>query len=424
MSNPEIKKLKNNATLLTLPSRETKIASVLISFRVGSRYEPADKIGISHFLEHLMFDGTEKRPTARDVARDADQLGANFNAHTSDEYTTFYISASSDHLEKAIELLGDMISNSLLAEKEIIKEKNVIIEEIKMGEDMPAEHVHDLYDEAIYHGDPLERNVIGSRQSVNSISREDIVSFKNEFYVGENCYIGIGGNLERYPIEKIIRMLEENINLPAGKKTEIFPAKIASKNKNILIKDTAQTNILLGFLGPAYNSIDEFPLKILGIILGGNMSSRLFTKIREELKLAYDIRTAVSLATSAGTLVTQAGVASDKVDLALRSIINEYEKVKTDLEESEVDKAKRYMIGQAEIKLEGSFEQTYFSLRHYFTTGEIITLDQFVTKIKSVTFDQVKSVAEKYLLADKIVVAAIGPDEVNEKIIKALSARS
>jgi len=405
----EIIKLKNQATVIIVPKKETKAVDLIISFRIGSRYENEKTAGISHFFEHMMFNGTEKRPTSLDISKEIDGLGAIFNAHTSDEYTSYYISVSARYLPKAIEILGDQISNSKIAENDIKKEHKVIGEEIKMYEDMPSEYVSELFQNAIYSGDPLERSIAGSQKSINEITRDHLINFKKEFYVGENCFIGVGGNLSNYKTDQIVKMLEDNLIINTGKKTEIFEANTKPKKLITLAKDTAQTNLIIGYPGPSYNDSDSTIFRILSIIIGGNMSSRMFNKIREELKLAYDIRTSTDLTTKIGSIATQAGIANENLNLAAKSIIEEYERVKVDLSEDEVEKAKNYLIGQTEIRYEDSFDETYLILKNYFTSGKTTTIDEILDKIKSVTFSDVKKVANKYLDAEKMSVAVISP---------------
>ncbi len=409
MNTPEIHKLKNGITLLFVPKKETKIIDVIFSFRIGSRYEDAAKSGISHFYEHMMFDGTKNRPTANAIAKEVDVMGAAFNGHTSDEYTTYAISASENYLPKAIEILGDMISNSLLSEKDISKEKNVISEEIKMYQDMPGEYVVDIYDQAIFNGDPLSRNVIGNYETIKSVCREDLKTFKAKFYIGQNCFIGLGGNFEKFSKDEIIALIEKYLVIGSGRKTDIFPAKVLQIKENSLIKNTAQTNLMIGFLGPAYGSEEYEAFRTMAVILGGNMSSRMFNKIREELELAYDIRTEANSTTTIGTISTQAGVPNEKLVEAVEAIRSEYERIKTDMMPEEVEKAKAYQIGQLKLSTENSYNMTYLILRYYFTTGELITVDEFIDKINSVTFENVKKVANKYLISDKMTIAAIGP---------------
>lgn len=408
MPNTKIKKLKNGITLLFVPKRETQIIDVIVSFRVGGRYEDASQFGISHFFEHMMFDGTKKRPTANIIAKEVDAMGAYFNAHTSDEYTTYYISASENYLPKAIEILGDMISNSLFNDKDINKEKNVITEEIKMYQDMPGEYVSELFDQAIFHGDPLERSVIGSQKTIKSISQKDLQDFKQRFYVAENCYVGIGGNFSKTIEADIIALIEKNLVIDNGQPTDIFPAKIQPTRKNYLKKDTAQTNLVAGFTGPSYCSDEYYAFWNLATILGGNMSSRMFNKIREELELAYDIRTDANCLTTAGSIATQAGVPNEKFTQAVEAISAEYQRIKKDLLPEEVEKAKLYQIGHLKLATENSFNLTYGILRDYFTTGKLITTAELIAKINSVTFDDVKKVAGKYLIKEKMVIAAIG----------------
>lgn len=412
MQKPSIKELKNGINLIFVPKKGTQVIDIVISFRVGARYEDATMSGISHFYEHMMFNGTKNRPTANIIAKEIDTMGAYFNAHTSDEYTTYYISASENYLLNSIEILGDMLSSSLLSEKDINKEKNVISEEIKMYQDIPGEYVSELFTQAIYNGDQLSNNVLGSQDTINKITNQDLKTFKDKFYVAENCYVGIGGNFSKYSEDNIIKTIEKNLVIDNGKKTEIFPAKVMAKKKNVLIKDTAQSNLVAGFLGPAYGTEEYYAFWILATILGGNMSSRMVNKIREELELAYDIKTSANCTTTIGSISTQAGVPNEKIDQALMAIISEYQRVKKDLLSDEVEKAKKYQIGHLKLSTENSHNLTYLILKYFFTTGTLVTIDKFIDKINAVTFEDVIRVANKYLIKNRMTVATIGPKEV------------
>jgi len=414
-------KLKNGVKLLLVPRKDTEAATLLVYIGAGSRYENKNVVGISHFLEHLLFDGTKRRPTALDVSREIDAIGASFNGLTTEELTYFYIKAAVNQLEKIIDLLSDILLNSKCAESDIAKEKKVITEEIKMYEDTPGELVYDLFGEGIFAGNALGRRIIGRRETIAALDRKKIVDYKNQYYLGKNIYVCVSGNL-RNP-SRIAKLIEKKFAFLGRKSKTEISSTFKQKKISFLAQETKQTNLIAGFYAPAFSSSERTAVRLLAIVLGGNMSSRMFQKIRVEKGLAYFIRTLYHPFLDTGFIATHAGIANEKTSEALTAILGEYQRVKKDLTAKETRDAKNYLIGQIKIDLEDSQEIGYFYLNQLFYTGKIKTPKEYFAEIEKIGREDIVSLAEKYLIAEKLTIAAIGPQSVKKDIEKIINSK-
>ena len=409
---------KSGFRIITIPLKSTKAVTVMVLFGVGSVHEDEKSSGISHFLEHMIYKGTKKRKTPKEVAEFVDSIGAEHNAFTSKEYTGYYVKASSDHLFDAIEFLSDNVSHATLPESEVIKEKNVILEEIKMYDDLPQEKVKDLFEEAAFDKSDISRLVQGTSETVGSISRLDIEEYKKRHYSYKNAVIVVAGNTDKSSNDKLVDEIENRFKLGEYSKGE---DGTVSYNKKISIKtlkkETEQTNIIIGFKFPSSNDKEEkYVATVLAKVLGGSMSSRMFSEIREKRGLAYHVSTSHLAYKNVGLLATKAGVANEKVEEALKAILEEHLKLIDDIEDCEIDRAKEGIKGALEISLEDSGEWAY-----NFATSEIILNEtkepeEVIRKIMAVTKEEIVSLAKRYFNLDKTIIAAIGPNVNIEKL--------
>ena len=410
---------KSGLRIITIPLESTKTITAMIMFGVGSVHEDEKNSGISHFLEHMIYKGAKSRKTAKEVAEFIDSIGAEHNAFTSKEYTGYYVKASSDHLFDAIEFLSDNVSSATLPKEEVMKERNVILEEIKMYDDLPAEKVKDLFEEAAFVKSDLSRSVQGINETVGSISQADIANFKKKHYSYKNAVVVVAGNIANTLNDKLVKEIENKFQLGDQKKEQDGSV---SHNQSISIKtykkETEQTNIIIGFKFPSTKEEEGYYVaKVLAKVLGGSMSSRMFSEIREKRGLAYHVRTSHLSYKNAGLLVTKAGVSNDKVKEATEAIIAEHLKLIENIDDKELDRAKEIIKGSLLIELEDSSEWAF-----QYATEEII-LDKFeepkkyIDKIMVVTKDDIKNLAKKYFALGKIIIATIGPnvdeDELN-----------
>jgi len=418
---PEIRKLKNGITLVLSEEKRTEAVSLIVYVGAGSRYENEANTGMTHFLEHVLFDGTEKRPTSLDISKEIDALGADVNASPMEEYTNFHIKAAAEHLETIVDIFSDMLLNSRITEEDIAKEKRVVIEEIKMRTDIAPSHVFSVFDEAIFAGSALGRYAGGTVETINAITKPDILDFYKQYYLGGNVFISVCGNFGGKTADKISELIESKFCFVSGGVKLERSLDFKQEKLRFLAKDSQQTNFVVGYYGCGYDSPDRIGLKILSIVLGGNMSSRMFTEIREKKGLAYDTRTFSSSLSDIGIIETVAGVADEKAGIALLAIINEYEKIKDGVTDEELKMAKSFLLGQMKISFEDSENFGEFNLSQVFHTGSIEMLSEISEKIAKITKEDIKNLANKYFDKEKLSVAVIAKESVRSEIEKVIN---
>lgn len=411
-------KLKNDLKLITVPMDGTKTITILVMFKTGSRYESRENNGISHFLEHMFFKGTEKRPGHLVLSSELDSLGCEYNAFTSKENTGYWIKVDSGKIDQALDIISDMLINSKFEESEIEKEKGVIIEEINMYHDNPKMYIEDLFEQCLYGDQPAGWEIIGPKENIKKFTREDFLSYFNTQYgIGSAvvCLAGKVGEKEKELAEKYF----------ADMKKDGFIDKIRVNEKqsepNVLVhkKKVDQSVLALGTRAYPIGHPDEYVLKVLSVLLGGSMSSRLFVEIREKRGLAYFVRTMSEFFTDSGYLTTQAGVPNKKVDEAVKIILAEYKKMSEELiSEEELKKIKDLIKGRNIIALESSDDMANWYARQATLRGEIKTPEEFFEKIDKVTSKDIKRVAEDIFKNEKLNLAIIGPFENKEKFEK------
>ncbi len=408
------KKFKNGLGLVVAPTKNTRSVTVLILTKVGSKYEKKELNGISHFLEHMCFKGTKKRPTAFDITKEIDRVGGIMNAFTSKDYTGYFVKVNGSHLELALDLTFDIFLNSIFPEEEIEKEKGVILEEIKMYEDTPTQYIETLWEKNLYGDTPAGWDIIGKRETVLSIKRRDLLNYKKRYYLPNNTVISVAGKLDESIIYKKIK------EYFSTKQKRILKKKIKiserQKNPKILFfkKDTKQTHLALGVR--AFNLFDrrKYPLNLLSVILGGNMSSRLFQEIREKRGLAYYINTKVEANPDSGYLVSYAGVDHKNLKETVELILNEYKNIaKKGVREDEFLMAKEYIKGILEISLEDSENIASFYGTQLLLENKILDLKEKIKKIEKVKIDEIQRVAKEIFRNEKLNLVFISPQKEN-----------
>ncbi len=416
-------KLTNGIDLILAPMKETQAVTVLILAPTGSRYETPKINGLAHFIEHLLFKGTAKRPTSWDLTRELDGVGADYNAFTAKDHTGYYIKVNREHLELALDLLSDMLFSSLFAAEEVNREREVIVEEINMYEDNPLMFIGDVFESAIFSDSLLGQPISGPRENVRRFSRREIMAFFRKHYLKGQLTIGVAGN---FPEPKIKTLIKKYFGLARGRVVKpSFKKFTARQNRprvRIQFKETKQVQLALGF--PAYRNTDPrlYALSLVAVILGGSMSSRLFMEIREKRSLAYFIKTAVSLYQDTGHLVIQAGLEEAKINQALKTIFDELKKIKQMLVPAEeLTKAKEFLKGKLILQLEDSAALISWLAEQQLLTGAIDTLEQKIKKIELVTALEVKRVALNIFNFKKSNLALIGPFKNRQKFLKLLN---
>lgn len=402
--------LKNNLRILTIPLANTKTATILVLVRAGSKNEKKGISGISHFLEHMFFKGTEKRPTAFDIAKIFDEIGGEYNAFTSQEYTGFYAKINCRHFDIALDALSDTLLNSKFAKDDLERERGVIIEEINMYQDAPMEYVSTLWHKVLYSDQPAGWDIAGTKETVSKISRSDIIRYYRKYYNPNNIIICAAGNL---PEKNLIKNFERNFCYKNIKSKIRYPkVRELQEKPEILLqyKKTDQTHLILGVRGYDMFHKDRFAVKLLSIILGGGMSSRLFTEIRDKRGLAYYVYTKAESDTDTGFLASGAGLDNKKVDLAIGIILDEYAKIsKVPVSAEELEKAKEYLRGKMTLNLESSDEWANFIATQELLRGNALSLEEISAKLKKVTQDDIQRVAMDIFQNKKLNLALIGP---------------
>ena len=418
---PNLCTLQNGIRLVTFPLLSTETVSVLILVKVGSRDENDRIQGVSHFLEHLFFKGTKKRPTPQEIAHILDSIGAQYNAFTTKEFTGFYITAASDKLDLILDVLSDVLLNSLFDEKEIERERGVILEEMKLYFDTPSRYIGNIFEELLWPGHPLGNDIIGNYTTLNQITPEDIVRYFTTHYRAEKTVISIAGKFNE---TRMIHKIEEYFaGFNGNKATEAISCapQVSLTPIKLKEKDTDQIHLALGVSSFGMTDSRREAAELLGVILGGGMSSRLFIRIREELGLAYYIYTAPDHYKDAGYFVSLAGVNVEKADLAVAAIAEEYMRVADELvEEKELTKAKEFMKGQLLLELESSFAMARLIGFKELLLNERETLEDYFIRLDAITREEIRSLARNIFREDVFRLAMIGPSQSEEKFTNLL----
>jgi len=412
------KKLKNGLRIITVPMKDTQTATVVVMVGVGSRYETNKEAGLSHFIEHMFFKGTQKRPTTLDISEELDSIGGEFNAFTSKVKTGYYAKVDSRHLGTALDVVSDIYLNSKIDAVEIEKEKGTIIQELNMYEDLPMQKVGEIYEELLYGTNPLGREIIGSKKTINSFKQKDFLDYMNRFYTANDTVVCVAGKFDE---KKIISEVGKYFSgMKKGKKVKAIQVKEEQKKPELKLrfKKTDQTHLVLGLRAYDENHKDRFALGLLSVILGGNMSSRLFIEVREKKGLAYYVRTSGDSFQDCGYLATQAGVEHKNLKITLKTILKEYRKIATqEVSEKELQNAKDYIKGKSVMGLESSDEVAMFFIDQEVSKGKIMMTEEIFAKIEKVTTKDILRVAKDIFQNKKLNLSVIGPHK-NEKEIK------
>lgn len=402
--------LENGLRLQAISMPGTNVVTTLILAGAGSRYETKDLAGISHFLEHMFFKGAKKYPTPKSVAEAVDSFGGEFNAFTGKEYAGYYVKSGAENFEKACDVLSDMLIHSRFDTEEIDKERGVILEEMAMYLDAPMYQISWDFEQLVFGDQPLGRDQIGTKELIKNVTQEQFQKYQNELYVPKNMVITIAGAVGEAELD----ILESFFQFPAQEQSRDmapFDEKLATTQHKIRTKKTEQYHISLGVR--ALKEQDErFPaLKVLGTILGGNMSARMFQNVREQKGLCYSIRTQVDEYTDTGLLTTRAGVKLDDVLRATEAIIHEYTDVRDNgVSDEEMEKAKNYLCGKTDLATEDTE-----GVAHHFAKNELLysmqeDYDTWKTKIKAVQKSDVEALAKELFQPENYRFAGIGPE--------------
>ncbi len=415
------KVLSNGLTVIEVPSTDAESVVVDFFVKTGSRSESPKESGISHFLEHFLFKGTKKYPTALAISTLIDSIGGEMNANTGKEHTQFYIKAASQHLELIFEVLTDMIQNPLFDEQELEREKGVIVEEINMYKDTPMYEIENILEQQMWPKEALGRDIAGTKETVTKFTREMFLDYINRHYQTPNMILGVSGKYNQTQLNNLIEKYWKK--QPRKKFHGWDKVRDAQKQPRLKVqfKETEQAHLAMGFKGLKYGDKRTAAQSVLSAILGGGMSSRLFIEVRERRGLGYYVRSSGSSYQDTGVFNIGAGVQVIKIEEAIKVIMDELDKIKRYLvAPEELKKAKEFLKGKTILALEDNQVRLDWFLDRAAFYPKITTPKEAFEKIDKVTAKEVQSLAKELFKKEKMSLAIIGPyksDKTFRKLI-------
>jgi predicted Zn-dependent peptidase len=401
--------LGNGLRVVTADMPGAKSVACFIMLAAGSRYETRESNGIAHFAEHMFFKGTERRPTAREIAGEIDSIGGEFNAFTGKEYTGYYVKCAAEHRDTALDVLVDMLRHSKFDADEIEREKGVIIEEMNMYFDTPRDYVDGVYDALLYGDQPLGWDIIGTKETVRGATRQTFTDYLERWYRAPRMVAGIAGAVG----DDVVPRLEEVLgDVPDGAADAPLPVEWEQDGPRVKVhtKTSDQAHLRLGVHSYPVDHPDRYALSLLVTVLGGGMSSRLFTEVRERRGLAYYIYGHNMAYTDAGTLFAQGGVDINRIDDAVTTIVGEFARIAREpVAPDELEKGRNFTKGRLVLSLEDPKGNILFGLRSEVLEGKIREPDEVLAALDAVTREDVQRVAQDIIRQDRLNLALIGP---------------
>jgi predicted Zn-dependent peptidase len=407
--------LDNSLRVLTAPMPAAQSVSCFVMLAAGSRYETRESSGIAHFAEHMFFKGTERRPTARDIAGEVDAIGGEFNAFTGKEYTAYYVRCAAEHRDVALDVIVDMLRNSKFDAGEIDREKGVIIEEMNMYFDTPRDFVDGVYEELVYGDHPLGWDIIGRKETVQGATRGSFLDYIGNWYKPSRMVVGVGGRIGDDLVERIADLFGDLEDAPTGAPLPAL-SPVNGSRVRVHTKASDQAHICLGVRSRPIVDPDRYVLMVLSTVLGGGMSSRLFTEVRERRGLAYYVFATNHAYTDAGSLYAQAGVDIERIDDAVETVAAELRKIAAEaVPDEELRKAKSFAKGRFALQIESPHGLIMFGLRREVLEGQAPEPDEVIAGVEAVTAEDVQRVAHDLIADDALRLAVIGPFEDAER---------
>lgn len=420
----KINKLQNGLRIVTSPLHETKAATVLVLVKAGSRNESQNINGISHFIEHMMFKGTEKRPTTLDLSQELDSVGAEYNAFTAKDHTGYYIKLDAEKIELAFDMLSDMLFNSKFEPVEINRERGAIIEEINMYEDNPLMQAASFLEEVVFgRCASLGQNIIGNKKNIQDMSREQMLDYKEQFYSESNMVIGVSGRIKTKEVAGLVKKYFAAKSQTKPKKPQFKACRLIQTRSRAEVKpkETEQAQLCLGFPAYHYNHKDIYALELLNLILGANMSSRLFIEVRERRGLCYFIHSSFNPYEDTGSFIIQAGLDKLRVNQALRVILAELKGFfASGVTSDELVKAKDCIQGKTVLELEDSAEVASWYASQLMFLRKVRAPEEKLKLNQGVRLSDIKRVARDIFKLKKINLALIGPFKDNRCFLRLL----
>lgn len=414
---PKVQKLKNGLTYIAIEKPASETAAVLLLVKVGSVYEQAKIFGAAHMAEHLVFKATKCFKNTQEITEFMDEIGGAYNAFTGKEMTGFHAVVEKAYLDRALKFVLELVDEPKLKEADFETEKKIIIEEIKLHEDIPSHLAGDLFYQAMFPDQPVAHNIAGTRQSVKNFEHRDLKNFFKQHYRAENMMLLVATDKETLSRIKLASFQQ----IGSSGITQISPISKAGLTSNRLIianKEIEQANFILGFLGPSYGSPNRLILSLLVAILGGMMSSRMFLEVRERQELCYNIRSEIDFCENFSLQTTEAGVKVENLYRALGAVLAEYQKIKSKgVSNSELQKGKDNMKGRLAIGLDNSEALVEFYGRQWLLSGGLKSPKQIKKEIESVTQTDILRVANKYFTPETLSVSIVSPKVDKAKVV-------
>ncbi len=414
------KTLPNGLRYLYIPMKNTETVLGMVLVGTGADFETKEESGLAHFLEHMCFKGTKKRPTAKEIAMEFDTIGADYNAFTGRSHTGYYARAHKKHAKKIIEIISDVFLNSVFPEDEIKKEQGVVIQEMNMYMDDPQYRVSKLSAEMLYGTQPAGRDIIGNKKTVSSFTRKHVQSYHQKQYTAKNTVVIIAGNISEKEVDTQVATLFKD--LPSGKKNQFQKTIVTQSQAKVAIehKETDQTHLILSFRGMDMWDKRVQAARTLVAVLSGGMSSRLFQKMREELGICYYVYASLNTGFDVGDFSISAGVSNDRVEEAIQGIVDELKKIKEEgISEEELQKVKEFRLSGLVLHLETTEDYANFYGREEVVKNKATIPAERAKEIEGVTKKQVEQVAQDLINSLQANLAIIGPytkkDEVRFK---------
>jgi len=406
----ELIKLKNGLRILLVHQKQCLSTTALVVVAAGSKYEHKNLNGVSHFLEHMCFKGTIKRPSQMDISRELDGLGAQYNAFTSNEYTSYYAKAKNEVAPKILEIVSDLYLNPIFKPEEIEKEKGVIIEEINMYEDLPNRKVQELFMETVYGDQPAGWSIAGTKDIVRRLKKDDFIEYRKKHYLPQSTIVALSGGFSKKDVIKNIKKYFGS--MPKGPKEGKQKVKEFQKKPEwkTFFKESDQTHLVMGFR--AFDIFDKrrFALEVLADILGGGMGSRLFQVVREKLGAAYYINAHTDLYSDHGLIAMSAGVNHKKLEEVINASLKEFARFKTELVgQEELKRAKEHLVGGIFLSLETSEQIGYYYGMQEIMGEPLMSPRDLEQKVRAVTAEEIRDVARSLFKNNKLNFSAVGP---------------
>lgn len=407
----KISTLNNGVRVVTRTMDDTESVTVAFFVGAGGRYEDMKtEYGAAHFLEHLLFKGTTKRPEAKIIAEEVDSVGGYMNAYTAEDHTSYYIKIPKNYVGLAFNILADILTDPLFDADEVERERGVILEEMNVYKDDPGRYVFDLTGDLLWPKDTLRTNVIGTPEIISKMPRQIIMDYFKNLYTMNNLVVSVAGNVSHARAVELAEELLGGFNTKAKRGFEKIKHEQSDKISNVVHQDTNQSHIIVTGRAPMADAEDEAPFKILSTLLGSGMSSRLFLNVRERKALAYTIFMSFSNFIDTGKFEIYAGVNNDKVEEAVGAITEELIKIRNEgIDKKELDKAKEQVRGRMIMGLESNSAVADVMGSDLIVSGKVWTLDEMLARVDAVTAEAVQKAAIDYLQPENLHFAAIGP---------------